>query len=192
MALPLIVLVLALANWYARPAAAWAWTAVIAIALIMIVVTRLSQSRSNQSPGDAVLARSADSIASAVVFAALMLIIPLALTLARAYGLVDNPADGIQRTTMILIGAYLAMTGNAMPRMNPPTSSKGCSGGRIQAFQRLAGWTWMLCGFGFATAWLALPIDAAGPVSTTLVGTAMLVTIVGIWRLRKPRPHAPA
>jgi hypothetical protein len=33
-------------------------------------------------------------------------------------------------------------------------------------------------------AWLALPIDAAGPVSTTLVATAMIVTIIQLLRLR--------
>ena len=120
-----------------------------------------------------------------------MMIIPLALTLAHAYGVVDNPDSGMRRTIMIMIGAYLAVTGNAMPRMLPPTSSMPCGGARIQAFQRLAGWTWVLCGLGFAMAGLALPIDAAGPVSMALVATAMIVTIVQLLRLRKPRPHAP-
>jgi hypothetical protein len=40
-------------------------------------------------------------------------------------------------------------------------------------------------------AWLALQIDAAGPISAALVATAMIVTIVQLLRLRKPRPHAP-
>ena len=126
----------------------------------------------------------------AVVFGALMMIIPLALTLAHAYGVVDDPDSG-RRTTMIILGAYLAVTGNAMPRMLPPTSSMQCDGARVQAFQRLAGWTWALCGLGFATAWLALPIDAAEPVSMALVAAAMIVTIVQLLRLRKPRQHAP-
>jgi hypothetical protein len=42
-----------------------------------------------------------------------------------------------------------------------------------------------------AMAWLALQIDAAGPISAALVATAMIVTIVQLLRLRKPRPHAP-
>jgi hypothetical protein len=120
-----------------------------------------------------------------------MMIIPLALTLAHAYGLVDDPDSGMQRTTMIMVGAYLAVTGNAMPRMLPPTSSMPCGGARVQAFQRHAGWTWVLCGLGYAMAWLALPIDAAGPISMAMVVTAMIVTIVQLLRLRKPRPHAP-
>ena len=42
----------------------------------------------------------------AVVFGALMMIVPLALTLAHAYGVVDDPDSGMRRTTMIINGAY--------------------------------------------------------------------------------------
>ena len=34
-------------------------------------------------------------------------------------------------------------------------------GARVQAFQRVAGWTWVVCGLGFATASLVLPITRA-------------------------------
>ena len=190
-ALPLIAIGLALANWNAKPAAAWAWAAVIVMSVVMVVVQRFWELALSRSPGDTALARSVDSVAGAVVFGALMMIIPLALTLARAYGIVDDPDSGIRRTTMIMIGAYLAMTGNAMPRMLPPTSSMPCGGARVQAFQRHAGWTWVLCGLGFAMAGLALPIDALTPISFALVAIAMIVTIVQLLRLRKPQPHAP-
>ena len=189
--LPLIAIGLALANWNARPAAALAWAAVIVISVVMVAVQRLSQRALSRSPGDAAWVRGVASVAGAVVFGALMMIIPLALTLAHAYGLVDDPDSGMQRTTMIMVGAYLAVTGNAMPRMLPPTSSMPCGGARVQAFQRHAGWTWVLCGLGYAMAWLALPIDAAGPISMALVATAMIDTTVQLLRLRKPRPHAP-
>ena len=190
-ALPLVAIGLALVNWITRPDAAWAWAAVIAISVVMVAVQRLWQHASRRSSGDAALARSADSVAGAVVFGALMMIIPLALTLAHAYGLVDDPDSGMQRTTMIMVGAYLAVTGNAMPRMLPPTSSMPCGGARVQAFQRQAGWTWVLCGLGMAMAGLALPIDAQTPISLALVATTMIVTIVQLLRLRKPQPHAP-
>ena len=189
--LPLIGIVLALANWNRRPDAALAWTAAIVMLLVMVAVRRLFQLAVRRSPGDAASVRSFASVTGAVVFGALIMIIPLALTLAHAYGLVDDPDSGMRRTTMIMLGAYLAVTGNAMPRMLPPTSSMTCGGARVQAFQRLAGWTWVLCGLGYATAWLALPIDAAGPISIALVATAMIVTIVQLLRLRKPQPHAP-
>jgi hypothetical protein len=190
-ALPLIGIGLALANWNAKPAAAWAWAAAIVILVVMVAVQRRSQLALSRSPRDAASVLGVESVAGAVVFGALMMIIPLALTLAHAYGLVDDPDSGMRRTNMIMVGAYLAVIGNAMPRMLPPTSSMPCGGARVQAFQRHAGWTWVLCGLGYAMAWLALPIDAAGPISMALVATAMIVTIVQLLRLRKPRPHAP-
>jgi len=189
--LPLIAIGLALANWNAKPAAAWAWAAVIVISVVMIAVQRLTQLASSRSQGDASWVRGAASVAGAVAFGASMMIVPLALSLAHAYGFVDDPDSGIRRTNMIMIGAYLAVIGNAMPRMLPPTSSLPYGGARVQAFQRQAGWTWVLCGLGMAMAGLALPIDAQTPISLALVATAMIVTIVQLLRLRKPQPHAP-
>ena len=189
--LPLIAIGLALANWNARPAAALAWAAVIVISVVMVAVQRLSQVALSRSPNDAAWVRGVASVDGAVVLGALMMIIPLALTLAHAYGLVDDPDTGMRRTNMIMIGAFLAVTGNAMPRMLPPTSSMPCGGARVQAFQRHAGWTWVLCGLGLAIAGLVLPIDALTPISLALVGTAMIVSIVQLLRLRKPQPHAP-
>ena len=185
-ALPPIGIVLALANWNARPDAAWAWTAAIVTFVIMIAVRQIALRRSS---GDAPWVRSVASVTSAVVFGALMMVIPLAMTLAHAYGVVDDP-DGGRRATMIIFGAYFAAFGNTLPRMLPAVSSMQCNGARVQAFQRLAGWTWVLCGLGFATAWLVLPIDAAEPLSLALVAAAMIVTIVQALRLRKLRQHA--
>ena len=189
-ALPLIGIALALANWNARPDAAWAWAAVIVMSLVMVAVRSRSQLAFRRSSGDAVSIRNFASVTGAVAFGALVMIVPLAVTLAHAYGVVEDPDSG-RRTTMIILGAYLAVIGNGTPRMLPPTSSMQCDGARVQASQRLAGWTWALCGLGFATAWLALPTDAAEPVSTALVVAAMIVTIVQLLRLRKPRQHAP-
>ena len=189
-ALPLIGIVLALTNWNARPVRAWAWVAAIVVFVAMVAVRHVSQLVFRRS-GDASSVRSLASVNSAVFFGALMMIIPLAVTLAHAYGAVDDPDSG-RRATMIIFGAYFASFGNTLPRMLPPVSSMQCNGARVQAFQRLAGWTWVLCGLGFATAWLVLPIDVAKPVSLALVAAAMIVPIVQLLRLRKPRRHAPA
>ena len=182
--LPFVAIVLALANWNARPAAAWAWAAVIVISVVMVIVRHFSQLAVRRSSGDAASVRTSASVTGAVAFGALMMIIPLATTLAHAYGVVDDPDSG-QRATMILLGAYLAATGNAMPRMLAPVSSIQGDVARVQAFQRVAAWTWVLCGLGFATAWLALPIVAAGPVSTALVVVAMVVQLLRLRRLRQ-------
>ena len=190
-ALPLIGIVLALANWNARPDAAWAWAAAIVMFLVMIAVRWRSQLAVRRSWGDAASVRSLAAVTGGVVFGGLMMIIPLAVTLAHAYGVVDDPDSG-RRMTMIILGAYLVVTGNALPKQFATASSMQCDGARVQAFQRFAGWTWVLCGLGFATAWLALPIDAAKSVSTALVVSAMVVTIVRLLRLRRPQQPAGA
>ena len=191
--LPLIGIVLALANWNARPDAAWAWAAAIAMFLVMVAVGRRSQLTFRRSSGEAASVRSLASVTGGVVFGGLMMIIPLAVTLAHAYGVVGDPGSG-RRLTMIILGGYLVVTGNALPKQFPTTLSMQCGGdgARLQAFQRFAGWLWVLCGLGFATAWLALPIDAAEPVSIAFVATAMIVTIVRLLRLRRPQQHARA
>jgi hypothetical protein len=189
-ALPIIGIVLALANWNARPSAALAWAAAIVMFAVMVVARHYSQLAFRRSSGDVPSVRSLASVTSAVVVGALMMIIPLAVTLAHAYGLVDDPDSG-RRMTMILFGAYFAATGNALPRMLPPVSSMQCDGARVQAFQRFAGWTWALCGVGFAAAWLALPIDSAETVSTAFVAAAVIITIVQVVRLRKSQQRAP-
>jgi hypothetical protein len=188
-ALTAVGFVLVLANWYARPEAALAWTAPLAMFAVMFVALRLSRRALRRSTGDGL--RSPDGIPTAVVFAALMMGIPLALTLARPYGVVDDIDLG-RRSTGALIGAFLVMLGNVMPKNLPPLSSMRCDGARQQAFQRLAGWTWVLCGLGSAIAWLALSIDSAGIATTVLVVAAMVVTIVQILRLRRPPKEQPA
>jgi hypothetical protein len=194
-ALPLIGIVLAIANWRARPRGAAAWAAVIVMFLIMVVVRSLFQLAFWRSSNDATSARSFDAVNSGVVWGALIMVIPLAVMLGHTYGLVADQNSGT-RITMIIMGAYLVVLGNTMPRQLPPASSMQDGGARIQAFQRRAGWTWVLCGLGFMTAWLALPTDAAGPVSTAIVVAALIVTGVDIFRIRKvrirkPTPHAP-
>src|SRR5215218_5354265 len=150
--LPIIGIVLGVANWNARPDAAVAWAAAIVMFLIMIGVLRRWRRAVHRSPGAAAAIRSFASVTSSVVFGALMMVIPLAVTLAGAYGVVDDPDSG-RRASMIILGAYLVVTGNALPRMLPPPSSMPSDGARVQAFHRLAGWTWVVCGLGYVIAW---------------------------------------
>jgi hypothetical protein len=155
-------IVLVLVNWYATEAAL-AWTAPLAMGAVMFAALPLSRLALRRSTGDATGLLSLDWITTGVVFGALMMGITLALTLARSYGVVDDPDLG-RRSTGVLSGAFLIMLGNVMPKTLPPLSSMRCDGARLQAFQRLAGWTWVLCGLGSAIAWLALSIDSAESV----------------------------
>ena len=188
-ALTAVGVVLVLANWYAKPERALAWTATLAMFAVMVAALELSRRALRRSTPQAV--RSLNQITTAVVFAALMMGIPLALSLARSYGVVDDVDLG-RRSTGVLIGVFLAMLGNVMPKTLPPLSSMACDGARVQAFQRLAGWTWVLCGLGSAFAWLTLSIDSAETAATVLAVAAMVVTIVQILRLRRPRKEQRA
>jgi hypothetical protein len=190
-ALTAVGIVLVLANWYAKPEAALAWTAALAMFAVMVAVLRVSRRAVRHSTVEATAARSLDQITTAVVFAAVMMGIPLALTLARSYGLIDG-SDVARRSTGVLTGAFLVMLGNVMPKNLPPMSSMRCDGARQQAFLRLAGWTWVLCGLASAIGWLTLSIDSAQTATTVLVVTAMAVTIVQLLRLRRPRKDEPA
>ena len=67
-----------------------------------------------------------------------------------------------------------------------------CGGARQQAFHRRAGWTWALCGLASAIGWLALPIDSAQIAAIVVMATAIVVTIVHLVRLSRPRKDEPA
>jgi Flp pilus assembly protein TadB len=78
-----------------------------------------------------------------------------------------------------------------MPKHLPPLSP-GSDGARQQAFHRLAGWTWALCGLASTIAWLALPIDFAETAAIVLVVTALAATILHLVRLaRRARTDPP-
>jgi hypothetical protein len=188
--LPLSGVLLALANWTASPEKAWAWAVAIVIFMVMTIVRLWSQlgiRRSSETASAQVYA----SVSRTVVVAAVMMVIPLAVTLAHAYGLVSDRDLGL-RATMIILGAYLAAVGNNLPRMLPPVASMPGNAADIQAFQRFAGRAWVLGGLGFAIAWLALPIDTAVPVSAAVVAAALIGTVLQLLRLRKPGQGAPS
>jgi Ca2+/Na+ antiporter len=162
----------------------------IVVLVVMVIARHVLQLALRRSSGDAASERTFASASSAVVLGAVMVVIPLAVQLAETYGVLNDPDSG-KRTVMIIIGLYLAATGNSLPRLLPPVSAMQGNAARAQAFQRLLGWTWVVFGLGFAIAWLVLPIDAAGPVSVALVAAAFIVTMVQLIRLRKPRQDAP-
>jgi hypothetical protein len=173
-------IVLAFANWNAQPDRARAWIAAVVMFLVMAAVRygwQRAYRRSSKDVVKAALAKTVATVNNGVVLGALMMIIPLAMRLAHAYGLVDHPTS-VNRALTIISGAYLVVIGNAMPRALPPLSSKPGLDARLQAFHRRAGWIWVLCGLAFVTASLALPSNAAGPVLMALVGAAVIVTVL--------------
>jgi hypothetical protein len=172
---------LAIWNWYVQPQHAAVW----AITLTTLAIMMLAALAARRSTSGASSRRAADSIMVGIVFAGLMLASSLGLKLATALGATGR-SDLAQRMLMVILGAFFTFTGNALPKTLTPLAAK-CDGARVQAFQRLAGWTWVLTGLTFGTAWLVLPVRLAQPVSLVLLLGGMLVIATQIVRLRRTR-----
>jgi hypothetical protein len=173
---------LVVGNWYLLPDRAGAWVAALAVlagmAVALVIMSRLASRSADEAGRHAI-----ETVRASVVFGALIMAIPLGAKAAVALGTLDR-ADRATPVTMALVGAFLMFTGNSMPKMLTPLSALQCDPARVQAFQRLNGWTWVLAGLGFAVSWLALPADVAQPVSVTFIATAILVVLTQIVRLR--------
>ena len=174
---------LAIGNWWLRPDRAAAWVA----ALIVIgCMGRCWFSASRRSAEDGARGKREDSIRAAIVFAALMLLVSLGNRLAIASGASSSP-DFALRAVMAIAGAFLAFTGNSIPKMLTPLGNLGCDAARAQAVRRFAGWTWVLTGAAVCVAWLGLPIVHAQTAMYILLPAAMLATFVQPILLRTRR-----
>jgi hypothetical protein len=170
-------------NWYVQPQRVSVWvTTLVLLGVMMLVALAVRRSKNEASSR-----RGADSIVSGIVFAGLMLASSLGLKLATALGVMSR-SDLAQRTLMVILGAFFTFTGNALPKTLRPLAAK-CDGARVQALQRLAGWTWVITGLTFAVAWLVLPVGLAQPVSLVVLLGGMLIVVAQIVRLRRTRQH---
>ena len=61
---------------------------------------------------------------------------------------------------MVILGAFIVATGNALPKTLTPLSVLRCdpAPARAQALHRFAGWAWVLTSPALSVAWLALPV----------------------------------
>ena len=165
---------LAIGNWWLRPDRAPAWAA----ALIVIGCMGLCWFHaSRRSAEDGARGKREDRIRAAIIFAALMLLVALGSRLATASGATSSP-DFARRAVMAIAGAFLAFTGNAIPKMLTPLASLDCDPARAQAARRFAGWTWVLAGAAVCVAWLALPIVPAQTATFILLPAAILLSFV--------------
>jgi hypothetical protein len=174
--------VLAAGNWYLRPEGAAAWLAAFLLLGCMALAFLFAPGRSKNEAAR----HAGDSIRSGVVFAGLIMVFSLAVKLATTLGAFDD-VDLARRATMAIIGALFVFTGNAMPKTLTPLSALQCDPAKVQAFQRFAGWTWVLTGLAFAIVWIVLPVGLAKPVSLLLLMGGMLIVASQIIRLRWKR-----
>ncbi|HKO03786.1 MAG TPA: hypothetical protein VJW51_03510, partial [Candidatus Acidoferrales bacterium] len=130
--------------------------------------------------------RFQDSLRRGILFAGLMVLFSMSGRMATALGASGDP-DLWRRATMAVGGSFLVFTGNAIPKTLTPWSGLQGDAGRIQAFQRFAGWTWVLAGLAMAITWLALPVRLAGTLTLVLMPSAMLLIAAQAIRLRRAR-----
>ena len=133
--------------------------------------------------------RASHDIALGVAAAALMILLALAASLAAKAGLLVD-TEWARRSTMIVLGAYLALTGNALPKRLTPLATSTCDPVRAQAIQRVAGWTQVLTGLIVAAAWIVAPTDVAEFVTVVAVLTGVLVVSARIVTMRRGRNEA--
>jgi hypothetical protein len=173
-------------NWYLRPQGAGSWFVVLlflaGMTLALVLVSR--------EPKEAAARRdNGSSVRSGIVTAGLILGISLGAKLAVALGAVHY-GDLALRATMAIMGAFLAVTGNAIPKTLTPLAELQCDPAKVQAARSLAGWIWTLAGVAVAIVWLTLPVNQAEAISFLLLPSAILVTVgQAVW-LRRAKPSA--
>lgn len=177
------------ANWYLKPERAGAWAGAAALLSVVAGVwTWLTLAPPRSSSEDA-RRRTVESVAGGIVSAGGLLVAALGLKLAASLGMMGD-ADVARRSSMAFLGLFLAFLGNSMPKTLTPLSALRCDAAKVQAMQRLSGWTWVLAGLAYALAWLTLPLELAKPVSTALIVGAMAVVVTQLVRLLRSRHRA--
>jgi hypothetical protein len=173
-------------NWYLRPESAGGWFVVL---LLLFGMTLALVLISREPKVEGARRDTRGSVRSGIVTAGLILVISLGAKLGVVLGAVHY-GDIALRATMAIVGAFLAVTGNAIPKTLTPLAALHCDPAKVQAVQRLAGWIWALAGLAVAIAWLTLPISLAEAMSLLLLPSAILVTVgQAVW-LRRAKPSA--
>jgi hypothetical protein len=116
--------------------------------------------------------------------AAVILVVALGLKWAHHQGMVD--AEAVTRWTMILIGLMLAVNANFIPKQPAarPLSE------RALAIRRVAGWSSVLGGLGFAAAWAFVPLAHATELSMAAVGAGMVWLVAFCIANRRAKAYA--
>jgi len=177
---------LSLASWYLEPGRRGVAAALLLLTVGMAAAFVFARRRAGRRPSRGA---TGDGLTNGIIFVASTVVLALGGSLVRTAGVVDDP-DIARRATMIVLGLFLFAIGNALPKSLPPFSALEGDGARLQAFQRLTGWTWALTGLALTTLWATMPIAAARPVSLLLIAAAILIVAKRLLALRGA--HRPA
>jgi len=89
-------------------------------------------------------------------------------------------AEFTQRGVLVIIGLYLAVYANFIPKKVPGLKISPARAARVQAASRLNGWLFCLAGLGYAAIWAFAPLSIAGTASVAVVGGAMAVVATNL------------
>jgi Ca2+/Na+ antiporter len=131
--------------------------------------------------------RTGNSIRRGLVFAGLMIAVSLAAKYLAARGAIHS-ADLSLRLVMAIAGVFLMATGNMIPKTLTPLSAMRCDAKKVQSFQRMTGWTWVLAGLAVAIGWLVLPVTRAEQMMFVLLPAAIVLVAALYVRLLRTRP----
>jgi len=183
-----LVVVMGAVSWYAQPERAPAWITAMLVLPVVWGIGWLVRRQTVLLEGEDTTRRATVAISTGIIFGGLMILAGLTRSVLAGRLLPAELLSGVeQRIIMVLVGAYLVFTGNTMPKMLVPLSSVQCDGSRAQAFQRTAGWVWVLSGLVFVVSWLTLPVHIARPVSLTVVFAGILIVAALVMRLHRTR-----
>ena len=97
----------------------------------------------------------------AVIVAAALVALALGIKIAQARGWLGQDEGRLgARLVGICGGLVMVCFGNRLPKILERFDAR-IDGARRQAFQRQAGWAFVLAGLGSALAWAVLPLDSA-------------------------------
>jgi hypothetical protein len=113
-------------------------------------------------------------IVYALAVAALMLASAAALRYTANTGVVTD--DVAERGMQMIIGLWLAVQGNFMPKSIRGSRSLE-AGRRVQAALRVGGYAFTLAGLAYAGVWAFAPLQIADSASIIIVASAMLLTM---------------
>ena len=176
---------------YFRPEKAWLWAPAMVVLPVLWLglgsLERIYGTRSLMRSEDAGVARREASFA--VIVSCLALAMPMSAKLFDALGLVDPLSNGSSaiRLTNILIGAYLIVRGNGLPKILTFMSDHRYDPRTLQTLRRRVGWSFVLTGFAYAVIWVVLPEQWTLPAGIAVILIGVLMPTVwlrsyGRWR----------
>jgi hypothetical protein len=126
-------------------------------------------------------------IRGSIAAAAVLILVPLSLTVLFTSGLTWITDAIEQRTMGIVFGLVMVFYGN-MYGKRPVSLSKGeCSPTGQQSFIRFSARIFVVTGLIYTAVWIFAPLDPALPISMTflVLGNALIIGRAAILRMRK-------